>query len=107
MKNSLLFLSMVVMVTLVCQVGLFAQGTVRWTGGTSTEWSTATNWTIISGTPSRQPSSNDDVQIGQAHRLNRSVGSEDREGLFAAPIRHGDQSFSVVEPAWQAVARLG
>src|ERR1041385_6899603 len=44
----------------------FGAGTVRWTGATNSEWSTATNWSIITGTPSTPPGSADTVQIGQA-----------------------------------------
>jgi hypothetical protein len=42
----------------------FSQGTVRWTGGTSTAWETASNWTVVSGAPSTPPASGDAVEIG-------------------------------------------
>jgi hypothetical protein len=42
----------------------FAQGTVRWTGATSTAWETSTNWTVFSGSPTTPPSSGDTVEIG-------------------------------------------
>ncbi|HTP79790.1 MAG TPA: hypothetical protein VMM57_05240, partial [Bacteroidota bacterium] len=40
------------------------QGTVRWVGTTSTAWGTATNWTVISGSPSTPPGSADSVELG-------------------------------------------
>ncbi len=39
-------------------------GMVRWNGSTSTAWETAANWTIVSGSPSRPPSTNDIVELG-------------------------------------------
>lgn len=57
------FLKAVLGVALTTTI-VFSQGTVRWTGATSTAWETATNWTVVSGTPSRPPGSGDDVQIG-------------------------------------------
>jgi len=56
---------------------LFAQGTVRWTGATNTDWGTAGNWAIVSGTPSTPPGVADDVQIGTVaiHTNEPIVGS--------------------------------
>lgn len=42
----------------------FSQGTVRWAGGTSIAWETASNWVVVSGTPSTPPGAADAVQIG-------------------------------------------
>ncbi len=38
---------------------------VRWNGSTSTAWNTAANWSVISGSPSLPPSSNDIVLLGE------------------------------------------
>jgi hypothetical protein len=37
---------------------------VRWNGSTSNAWSTAGNWTVVSGSPSTPPGSGDAVEIG-------------------------------------------
>jgi hypothetical protein len=37
---------------------------VQWNGTVSTDWNTAANWTILQGSPSRPPSSNDIVMLG-------------------------------------------
>ncbi len=39
-------------------------GVVNWNGSTSTAWETPANWTVVSGTPSLPPSTNDIVQLG-------------------------------------------
>src|SRR5437867_47898 len=53
-----------------------AAGTVRWSGGTSTEWSTTTNWTVVSGSPSLPPSGLDDVEMGATNpSFNPSITS--------------------------------
>src|SRR5437879_4888409 len=70
MKKSTLF-TLFALLFLVPTSQLFAAGTVRWTGGTSTEWSTSTNWTILTGTPSRPPSSADTVVMGGAAITNQ------------------------------------
>jgi hypothetical protein len=39
---------------------------VRWNGSVSTDWHTAANWTAISGSPSRPPTTSDIVDLGTA-----------------------------------------
>ncbi|MEI7732972.1 MAG: hypothetical protein WCO56_25595 [Verrucomicrobiota bacterium] len=39
-------------------------GIVRWNGAVSTAWETAGNWTIVSGSPSRPPTTNNIVELG-------------------------------------------
>ena len=44
---------------------------VRWNGGTSTDWNTAANWTIITGSPATPPSASDIVELGTAAFTNQ------------------------------------
>jgi hypothetical protein len=39
-------------------------GVARWNGSVSTAWETAANWTVVSGSPSLPPSTNDIVVLG-------------------------------------------
>src|ERR1051325_10170383 len=60
-KSTLLFLLAITFISASLALGA---GTVRWSGGTSTAWATAGNWTVVTGTPSTPPSSADAVEIG-------------------------------------------
>ncbi|MDZ4710480.1 MAG: hypothetical protein SH818_18925, partial [Saprospiraceae bacterium] len=56
MKIKYFFITTVVMAaTFYSAVVFFSPGTLRWTGGTSTDWNTVSNWTVVSGTPSIPP----------------------------------------------------
>jgi hypothetical protein len=46
------------------------QNVVRWNGNT-TNWNTASNWTVVQGSPSTPPSANDVVQIGDVSFINQ------------------------------------
>jgi hypothetical protein len=46
------------------------QNVVRW-NGTTTDWNTASNWTIVQGSPSIPPSANDVAQIGDISYTNQ------------------------------------
>lgn len=46
---------------------------VRWNGSASSNWSTAANWTSVTGTPSLPPGVNDIVEIGTAAFTNQPV----------------------------------
>jgi hypothetical protein len=52
------------------------QNVVRWNGST-TAWSTASNWTAIQGSPSTPPSTDDIVQIGDISFTNQPTISSD------------------------------
>lgn len=43
-----------------------AAGVISWNGSVSSDWNTAANWTVVSGTPVAPPSANDIVQIGSS-----------------------------------------
>ena len=49
------------------------QNVVHWNGGTSSSWSTASNWTAVQGSPSLPPSANDIVQLGTSAFSNQPV----------------------------------
>ena len=67
--------ALIVGLTLAAEPAM-AQGTVRWTGATSTDWATAGNWAVVSGTPSTPPGPNDAVQIGTGAITNQpTIGS--------------------------------
>ncbi len=44
---------------------------VQWNGSISSNWNTAANWTVITGSPSTPPSASDIVQIGTAAFTNQ------------------------------------
>lgn len=44
---------------------------VRWNGGSSTNWNTAANWTVVQGSPSTPPSATDIVQLGTVSFTNQ------------------------------------
>lgn len=44
---------------------------ISWNGSVSSNWNTAANWTVVSGTPASPPSANDIVQIGVATFTNQ------------------------------------
>ncbi|MBS4029573.1 MAG: Ig-like domain repeat protein, partial [Ignavibacteriales bacterium] len=82
--------------SILAQTIAFSQGTVRWTGGTSAEWSTAANWTTISGTPSTPPSSDDDVQIGQAAITNQPSITSTTGAVTIASLTYGSTAASTL-----------
>jgi len=68
--------SVIILMFVSVTAELFAQGTVRWNGSTSTDWATAGNWTVVSGTPSTPPAAGDAVELGTAAITNQpTVGA--------------------------------
>ena len=48
-----------------------SSGIVRWNGSASTVWETPGNWTVVSGSPSAPPSTNDIVELGTTNVANQ------------------------------------
>lgn len=44
---------------------------VRWVGGTSTDWNTASNWTVVGGGTARVPTVNDIADLGSVNFTNQ------------------------------------
>ncbi|SFW25178.1 T9SS type A sorting domain-containing protein [Chitinophaga sancti] len=44
---------------------------VRWIGGTSTDWNTASNWTVVGGGTARVPTTTDVADLGSANFTNQ------------------------------------
>ena len=68
-------------------------GTVRWTGGTNTNWATAANWTVVSGTPSTPPGPGDAVQIGTGAITNQPTLSA---ATTIATLTYGNSAASTL-----------
>ena len=95
MKHFANFLTLSVF-TILASAFAFSAGTVVWTGGTSTEWSTAANWTRVSGTPSKPPSSADDVQIGQNDITNQPSITSTTGAVTIKSLTYGSTAASTL-----------